>query len=118
MRERATFVKDFVEKSPYFFQPPKEYDQEVAKKRWKHDTADHLKRLVKEFSQLIDPKKEDYEAALQRAAEAGNTKNSELIHPVRLAVSGMGVGPGLYDILFILGRDETIRRITSAIEKL
>jgi glutamyl/glutaminyl-tRNA synthetase len=47
-----------------------------------------------------------------------NIKNSELIHPVRLAVSGMGIGPGLYDILFILGKDETIRRITSAIEKL
>jgi glutamyl-tRNA synthetase len=118
MRERATFVKDFVEKSPYFFQPPKEYDQEVAKKRWKHDTAGHLRRLVAEFSGLVDPRKEDYEAALQRVAEAGNIKNSELIHPVRLAVSGMGIGPGLYDILFILGKDETIRRITLAIERI
>jgi glutamyl-tRNA synthetase len=118
MRERVTFVKDFVEKSPYFFQPPKEYDQEVREKRWKHDTADHLKRLVEEFSRLVDPKREDYEAALLRAAETVNIKNSELIHPVRLAVSGMGIGPGLYDILFILGKDETIRRITSAIEKL
>jgi glutamyl-tRNA synthetase len=118
MRERVTFVKDFLEKSPYFFQSPTQYDQEVVKKRWKHDTADHLKRLVEEFSRLVDPKKEDYEAALQRAAEAGNIKNSELIHPVRVAVSGMGVGPGLYDILFILGKDEAIRRINSAIEKL
>jgi glutamyl-tRNA synthetase len=118
MRARATFVKDFVEKCPYFYHPPMEYDQEVRNKRWKHDTADHLQRYVEELSRLVEPKKEDYEAALRRTAEAGNIKNSELIHPVRLAVSGMGVGPGLYDILFILGKDETIRRITSAIEKL
>jgi glutamyl/glutaminyl-tRNA synthetase len=44
--------------------------------------------------------------------------HGDLIHAVRLAVSGMGAGPGLYDILWILGKEETIRRINSAIERL
>lgn len=118
MRERVTFVKDFVEKSPYFFQPPAQYDPAVVKKRWRQETPEHLKKLMEEFSQLENPQKEEYEVALHRAAETMKIGRSDLIHPLRLAVSGMGAGPGLYDILFILGKEETIRRITTAIERL
>jgi glutamyl-tRNA synthetase len=118
MRERVAFVKDFVQKSPYFFEAPTQYDSDVVKKRWKHDTPAQLKKLVEEFSRLDSPRKEDYEAALHRAAEALHVGHGDLIHAVRLAVSGMGAGPGLYDILWILGKDETIRRINSAIERL
>jgi glutamyl-tRNA synthetase len=118
MRERVTFVKDFVDKSPYFFRPPAEYDHDVMKKRWKRETPGQLIRLIEEFQVLTDPQKEDYESALQRAAEELNVKRSDLIHPLRLAVSGMGAGPGVFDILFILGNDETIRRISTAIEKI
>ncbi len=42
----------------------------------------------------------------------------KLIHPLRLAVSGQSTGPGMFDLLFILGKDEVIRRIESAIEKI
>jgi glutamyl-tRNA synthetase len=77
-----------------------------------------LRRLVEEFSSLQHPRKEDYEAALQRAAEQMSVKPADVIHPLRLAVSGMGAGPGLYDILFILGKEESIQRITAALEKL
>jgi len=116
MRERATFVKDFVEKSPYFFASPREYDQEIVRKRWKAETPAQLRNVVEVFSELTNPHKGDYEEALKRAAESLGIKHSDLIHPLRLAVSGMGVGPGLYDILSIIGKEETIRRINSAIE--
>ncbi len=118
MRERVTFVKDFVEKSPYFFEAPTQYDPEVGKKRWSKATADQMKTLIDEFGRLENPQKGEFEAALHRAAETLKIKNSGLIHPLRLAVSGMGVGPGLYDILSILGKDETIRRIHSAIKNI
>jgi glutamyl-tRNA synthetase len=118
MRERIAFTKDFVQRSPYFFEAPTQYDSDVVKKRWKHDTPAQLKKLVEEFSGLDNPRKEDYEAALHRAAEALHVGHGDLIHSVRLAVSGMGAGPGLYDILFILGKEESIRRIKLAIERL
>lgn len=118
MRERVTFVKDFIEKSPYFFQAPSLYDEDVRKKRWKQESPAQLKELAEEFSHLENPKKEDYEAALHRAAAAMKASNSDLIHPLRLAVSGVGSGPGLFDILFVLGKEETIRRISLAIERL
>lgn len=118
MRERATFVKDFAEKCPYFYRAPAQYEPEVVQKRWKPESRSHLRQLQQEFSELDHPSKEDYEAALHRTAESLKINFSELIHPLRLAVSGMGAGPGLYDILMILGKDETVRRITYAIDQL
>ena len=118
MRERVTFAREFVEKSPYFFQPPEKYDPDVVKKRWKPDSPKYLKTLAEEFTRLDHPQKEDFEKALQGVSGSLNVSAGQLIHPLRLAVSGMGAGPGLYDILTILGRDETIRRMHAAIEKL
>lgn len=118
MRERASFVKDFVEKCPYFYQAPDSYDQDVVKKRWTSESSGFLKALAAEFSTLSTPVKEDYENALHRSAETLQRKNSDLIHPLRLAVSGVGAGPGLFDILSILGRDEVLTRIHAAIERL
>jgi len=118
MRERASFGKDFVEKCPYFYQAPSEYDPDVVKKRWKPESSQQLRVLADKVTALSSPKKEDFEAALHQAAEEFNVKPSDLIHPLRLAVSGMGAGPGLYDILVILGNDEVIRRINAAIQRL
>jgi glutamyl-tRNA synthetase len=118
MRERATFIRDFVDKCPYFYAAPETYDPEVLKKRWTKDAGDQLTKLAAELSRLDRPTKEDYEQALHRAADAMKVKHSELIHPLRLAVSGMGIGPGLYDILSILGKEETVRRMKLAVERL
>lgn len=118
MRERASFVKDFVEKCPYFYQAPDQYDPDVVKKRWKPESAVQLQALGSNFAGLSSPAKEDYETALHQTADVLIVKHSELIHPLRLAVSGLGAGPGLYDILFILGKDEVIRRIQTAIQHL
>jgi len=118
MRDRVSFVKDFIEKSPYFFAPPRDYDPALVKKRWKAETPEQLQKLVESFTALRDPGREGFESALQQTAEACGAGRGEMIHPLRLAVSGMGVGPGLYDILWILGKDESIRRIHSAIERL
>lgn len=116
MKERVVFVHEFVEKAPYFFKAPTQFDPAVVEKRWKATTPEHLRKLRDEFSVLRDPRQEHYENALKTVAAALNITPAEIVHPLRLAVSGAGVGPGLYDILFIIGKDETIRRINYALE--
>jgi glutamyl-tRNA synthetase len=118
MRERVTCANDFVENSPYFFFPPEQYDADVVKKRWKPESAAYLQSVADEIKGIVLPTKDAYEAALHRVADARAIKPADVIHPLRLALSGMGTGPGLYDILYILGKDESIRRINAAIEKL
>jgi glutamyl-tRNA synthetase len=118
LRERVSFVREILEKSPYFFESPAAYDSNAVKKRWKKDTPIHLKKLAEEFSALERPEKEDYEMALHKTAGSLHIANGELIHVTRLAVSGVSGGPGLFDILAIIGKDEVVKRITSAIEKI
>jgi glutamyl-tRNA synthetase len=116
LRERVTKVRDFIETGVYFFEPPSHYDPELAKKRWKSSTPRQLQTLIDEFSRMADDSKQEFEAALKRTATSAGISNAELIHAVRLAISGVGTGPGLYDILNILGREESIRRIHNAID--
>ena len=118
MKERVNFIKEFIEKSYYFFEEPAEYDETIIKKRWKEDTPAQLEKLKEAFAQLSDPAKEDFENALRSTAEKLEIGAGKLIHPVRLSVSGVGQGPGLFDLLYTLGKEEVIKRINIALEKI
>jgi len=65
---------------------------------------------------LSNPTKEEYEHALTKVAEELEVGKGKLIHPLRLAVSGQSTGPGMFDILSILGKDEVVKRIKVAVE--
>jgi glutamyl-tRNA synthetase len=116
MKERVSFVKEFIEKSSYFFEAPDEYDESAVSKRWKDKSSELMKKLIEKFQMLEKPAKEDYENALKETAIELRVGNRQLIHPLRLAVSGMGAGPGVFDIVDIIGKEETIKRINKAIE--
>ncbi len=118
MRPRISFVKDIIEQSSYFFEAPAEFEQDAVKKRWKEDTPAQLNRLIENYSLLENLTKEMFETGLHTTAEALGIGNGKLIHAVRLSVSGVSGGPGLYDILVILGKDEVVKRIQTAIEKI
>ena len=116
MKPRVSFVKEFITSCTYFYKTPITYDEDVVKKRWKADSAEHLTALRDNFAKLSNPTKEDYEKALTETSEQLNIGKGKLIHPLRLAVSGTGSGPGVYDIVKIIGKDESIKRIDGAID--
>jgi glutamyl-tRNA synthetase len=117
MRERVSFMRDFIDKSPYFFRAPVSYDETALKKRWTSETPSQLEALAKEFSRLKDPRPADLETALRRVASSLRASDGELIHALRLAVSGVGGGPGVFEIVGILGKEESISRIRRALER-
>lgn len=116
MKERVNFVHEYFTKSHYFFQSPQNYEEQNLKKRWKEDSAELLKKLYENFSQLQNPSKEDFEKVLDDTAIQLNVGKGKLIHPLRIAVSGVGEGPGVYDIISAIGKEETISRIKTAIQ--
>jgi glutamyl-tRNA synthetase len=118
MKERVSFVKEYLTKSPYFFRAPEIYEEQNLKKRWKEDSAELLSKLKESFEKLVNPDKEDFEKALDEIATQLNVNKGKLVHPLRIAISGVGEGPGVYDIISILGKEETISRITIALRKL
>jgi glutamyl-tRNA synthetase len=116
MKPRVSFVNEFITNCTYFFAEPTEYDEIVIKKRWKEDTREQLTILRNNIAQLSNPVKEDFENALAKSAEELNIGKGKLIHPVRLALSGVGTGPGVYDLLYIIGKDKSIERIDRALK--
>ena len=118
MRERVSFIKDYIDKCPYFYVRPTEYDESVIKKRWKDDSVDLLRNYIDKITGIENPTKEAYENALKQVAEEAEAGNGRIIHPARIAASGMGIGPGVFDLLFILGKDEVIYRLNKGIEEI
>ena len=118
MKERVSFVKDYPGKSPYFFEAPEEYDEKTISKRWKSNSSELLEKLSNKFENLGNPVKEDFENTLKETASELGIGNGDLIHPLRLAISGVGGGPGVFDIAYILGKEETVKRIKKAIENI
>lgn len=118
MKERVSFVKEFISKSPYFFEAPKEYEETAVQKNWKPETPEQLQILRNAFASLENPVKEDYENVLSKVAEELSIGKGKLIHPLRLAVSGMSTGPGVFDIVVILGKEEVLARIQTAIDRI
>jgi len=115
MKERVQFVKEYLSKSPYFFKAPESYEEQNLKKRWKEDSTQLLADLKKRFEKLNNPVKEDFEISLDELATELNVGKGKLVHPLRIAVSGVGEGPGIFDIVSIIGKEETLVRINTTL---
>ncbi len=118
MMPRVSFIKEILEKGSYFFEEPALYDTAVIKKRWKADSSAILCKYAEKINQYSSPQKEDLETALSETAAEMNVGNGDVIHPLRLAVSGVGGGPGIFDIVYIIGKVKTINRINRITEEL
>jgi glutamyl-tRNA synthetase len=118
MKERVSFMKEFIDTCNYFYEAPTEYEQKSIEKNWNPETPEHLNKLKDQFASLNNPAKEDFEHSLAKVSEEINVGKGKLIHPLRLAVSGQSTGPGMFDLLFILGKKEVITRIENAIENI
>jgi glutamyl-tRNA synthetase len=118
MRERVSFVKEFYEKGFYFFEEPETYEESAVKKGWRMHSAEILKKFSEKINALDNPSKGEYEIALLETATEMNVSKGNIINPLRLAVSGVSGGPGILDIVSIIGKEKTLSRIERITEKL
>jgi len=116
LRERCRKLVDFAESTSYFFKSDFDYEPKTARKLFNPEGAERLATIKEEYQNLNGFSKEETEAVLRMLAESLHMKPSELIHPVRLAVTGISSGPPLFDILEILGREEVVRRLDRALK--
>ncbi|HHW19019.1 MAG TPA: glutamate--tRNA ligase [Firmicutes bacterium] len=116
-RERAKTLEELAQASIYFFKAPTEYDEKGIKKFF---SKPGISRLLKKGAQVVSAI-EDWnvascEEAYRKLIDEEGIKGGDLIHPTRLALTGRTVGPGLFEIMDILGKQETIARLNSAVE--
>ena len=122
LQQRTEVLTDIPEKVDFFDELP-EYDTELfVHKKSKSDKAsskDVLEKIVPIFEALPAWDDEHIMGAMVGLAEAMEAKNAKVMWPVRIAAAGKAVTPGgAVEICRILGKDETLRRLNVAIEKL
>ena len=115
MRERLRVTKDFAQLAAYFFTDNFEYDEKGVARQFTPDSAGRLDTLADRFEALESFDKDSLEQALDALATEQDIKRAALIHPARLAVSGMTMGPGLYDLLVTIGQERTVERLRRAV---
>ena len=116
LKERVRRISDFVSMGSYFFSFDYNYDPEAAAKHFAAESAGRLEELANRFESLKEFANDSVEAALSGMAEEKGLKKAQLIHPTRLAVSGVPVGPGLYEMLVVLTQPVVIERMRKAAE--
>ena len=116
MKDRVNFVKELWPLCSFFFIPPMEYDEKTAKKRWKEDSAKALGELCEVLEGIEDFSVEGQETIVKDWIEQQGYKLGDIMNAWRLALVGIGKGPGMFDISAFLGKEETIRRTRRAIE--
>lgn len=115
VKERSNFIKDLVEQSQFFFETPTHYAEKAYKKVWKEDT----KNLMKELKEVIENHQDFAAESLQEEVKKWITSKEigfgKIMQPLRLALVGDMKGPDLFEIMNILGREETLKRMENSI---
>ena len=118
LKERATFVKDMWDEGKYFFQQPRLYDEKTIRKKWKDNTHVILNELRLEISKIEKFTSEEIETVFKQFLESNKIKMGVLLPPFRLSLTGLGMGPSLFNIAELIGKKETLSRIDIAIKKI
>ncbi|MBW8524706.1 glutamate--tRNA ligase [Chryseobacterium chendengshani] len=115
MKERATFPKDIYENGKFFFEAPISYDEKASKKAWNEETAGLLTEFAESFNSINDFTSENIKQNLHDFAENKGVGMGKVMMPLRLALVGELKGPDVPDIVELVGKEESIARISNAV---
>jgi len=111
MKERATFVQDIVEEGAYFFEQPSEYDEATVSKKWKEDTTEIMINWLNQLRELEQFKATTIETLFKNYLETIGQGIGAVLPNFRVLTTGKGMGPSMFEIAELLGKEETITRM-------
>jgi glutamyl-tRNA synthetase len=117
IKERANFVSDFWDLADYFFVAPTSYD-EKAVKNWKEETPNLMQQLISVLENIGDFTSVNIETVVKDWMTKNEIGMGKVMQPFRLSLVGALKGPHLFDIVELIGKDETIKRLEKAIATL
>jgi glutamyl-tRNA synthetase len=117
IKERAHFVSEFWELCDFFFMAPTAYD-EKASKNWKAETPALMQELISVVEEITDFTSMNIEIIVKDWMTKNEIGMGKVMQPFRLSLVGALKGPHLFDIVEVIGKDETIKRIQKAIATL
>jgi len=118
IKERATFISDLWEQGSFFFCAPVDYDDKASKKAFKEDTPQILEQVIGLINDVKDFSTESISSTIKEWITSRELSFGKVMMPLRLALVGEMKGPDVFEIASILGKGETVKRITEAIQKM
>ena len=118
MKDRVNFVHELWPLCSFFFYAPDSYDEKTVKKRWKPYSKEQMTELAEVLKGIDDFSVEGQEPVVMKWVEDKGYKLGDVMNAFRLALVGIGKGPGMFDISAFLGKEETLKRLKKAIEVL
>ena len=117
IKERANFVSEFWDLANYFFVAPTAYDEKAAK-NWKEDTPHLMQQLISVLENIGDFTSVNIETIVKDWMTKNEIGMGKVMQPFRLSLVGALKGPHLFDIVELIGKEETIKRLEKAIATL
>lgn len=111
VKDRCTFINDFIEQTQYFYNTPTGFDKEALKPKWDANKTNFFNDFVQELPN-INWQPLEAEAAFKNLATAKSLKVGEVMLPLRIMLVGGKFGPGVFDIACLLTKEEVAHRIT------
>ena len=116
IKERATFVSDFWELSHFFFVSPTNYDEKASKKALKEGTDEILNKVIELVNSTEDYTVENLQTNIKGWITDNEIGFGKVMMPLRLALVGALQGPDVFDIMYMIGKAETAKRIEALVK--
>jgi len=118
MKERATFLRDIPVEGDYFFEAPSEYDQKTVRKKWKEDSATIMKDWKVRIEEMEEFDQDSIEKEFKAFLEEKELGIGKVLPLFRILLTGQGMGPSMFAIAALLGKNESLNRLERGIQKL
>jgi glutamyl-tRNA synthetase len=116
LKERAKTLAEMVDAARYYLAEDISYEEKTAKKLLTQDSVAPLQSLMRKLSVLTDFSEPSIEQAFAATLEEHGLKMGTLAQPVRVALTGGTVSPGIHDVIAVLGKERTLRRLQKALD--
>jgi glutamyl-tRNA synthetase len=118
LQERAKTLVELVDAASFYLTDDIAIDEKAAKKFLTPEVSQPLSKLIERLSALDEFSEANIESAFSRVLEEFGLSMGNLAQPVRVALTGSTVSPGIHEVIAVLGKERTIRRLQSALELL
>ena len=117
-KDRVNFVSELWEQVNFFFVAPTEYDEKSLKKRWKEDSPKHMTEMLALLEAHEDWSAEGLDNLIMPWIAEKEYGVGIVMNAFRICLVGAARGPHIWNITDVLGKEETLKRVRTALEKL
>ncbi len=115
IKERSVFLSDFAELGYYFFEPVKQYDEAIVKKKWKNERKELFENLILILNNISTFETGEIESTVKEFMTKNSLGMGDVGPVLRIALSGIMDGPPVFEMMELLGREEVANRLTKAV---